>query len=455
MDFILPPINYPIPSKKVALDLPDFELPDGFDNEKNYLEHLVFERAAELYGNPLPECVNTRLNFELEIIMGKGFSNYFLIIEDMVRIARNRYNLYVGPGRGSAAGSLVCFCLGITKIDPLKHDLLFERFINPDRNVLPDIDVDCEDGTRVVLIEYLKEKYGDSSVTNIIAYQRSKDKLRTITGYGVHACGIALSRLPISYYSPLTKIDNTVVTVYDGSNIEDAGPVKIDILDWDVMTKMNNILNLIRDTQHIEIEINSIPLDDQYTLEAFSHGETNNIDMFSSNRLKSVLKSFNNISFDDLVALHTMYRPGLIEYIPEYISKKNGKMPIEYKLPVMEKYLKQTSGLMLYQEQLMLLVRMVANFSRSEGDELRKALGKKKEDKLVIFHQKFIDGGKTNGYSDKILEDIWSDWYKQGLYLFNKSHAVCYTMIAYQMMYLKVHYPDEFAKITGLQQSNI
>ena len=444
MNYIIPPTNYPVPSKKVAPDLPDYPLPEGFGNENAYLEYLVRQGAEQLYGTPVPDHVIDRVNFELEIIKDKSFTNYFLIVADMVCAAQERFNILVGPGRGSAPGSLVCYCLGITKVDPLKHDLLFERFICPDRDVLPDIDIDYEDGAQDILVCYLKEKYGESCVSHIITYNRTKDKERTIIGHGVHACGIALSNMPTSYYSPLTKVDNTIVTIYDGHHIEEAGPVKIDILDFNELTKIHKILDIIKKDKGIEVNIDRIPIDDPSTLDAFANAETNGIFLFWSGLLKEQLMKLKSPTFEDLCAIHTLYRPGLIESVPEYISRKNGTTVIEYPLPIMEKYLKETYGMMIYQEQIMLLSRCIANFSRQESDECRKAIGKLKKDKLDLLHQKFLDGGESNGHSKELLDSIWSEWCKTGLYLFNKSHAVSYTFMAYQMMYLKVHFPDEF-----------
>lgn len=441
MDYIEPPFVYPIPKVKVAPAPPDFPLPQGYDTCEEYLEHLVSQNGIGKHSTEYSD----RLAYELEIIKShNGTANYLLIVWDLILAAKNKFHIAVGPGHGSVAGSLVCYCLGITKVDPLKYNLLFERFISPDRDILPDIDIDFEDKAQDILVEYLKEKYGESCVSRIIAYNRAKDKERTIIGHGVHACGIALSNLPMSYYSPLTKVDNTVVTIYDGYHIEDAGPVIIDILDFNELTKLHKILNIIKKDKGINVDIDSIPIDDYNTLEAFANAETNGIFLFSSNRLKEQLMKLKSPTFEDLCAIHTLYRPGLIESIPEYISRKNGTSMIEYPLPIMEKYLKDTYGMMIYQEQIMLLSRCIANFSRQESDELRKAIGKLKKDKIDLFHQKFLGGGGSNGHSIEILESIWSDWCKRGLFLFNKSHAICYTFLAYQMMYLKVHFPDEF-----------
>lgn len=444
MNYIIPPTTCPELPKKIAPALPNYPLPEGYENANAYLEYLAFQGATKLYGSSIPEEVVGRLQFELDIIKEKNVADYFLIIEDMVRIAREGFNILVGPGRGSSAGSLICYCLGITKVDPLKHDLLFERFLSPERNVMPDIDIDCEQGSMDIIVDYLKERYGETNVSYILTYNHARDNERTFISHGIHACDVAMSKLPLSYYTPMAMVDGKVVTVYDGHIIEDAGPIKIDILDWDMLTQMHKIIDLIKQKKQISIDIDSIDTNDQSTLDAFANGETNGVTQFSSNSIKKILLSMKSPKFEDLCALNAMYRPGPMDFIPDYISRKNGDSAIKYQLPIMEKYLKQTHGVMVYQEQLMLLLRLIANFTRAESDDCRKAIGKRKKDKVDVFHTKFIDGGISNGYDKCVLEEVWNKMDKDGVYLFNKSHTVCYTFLAFQMMYLKVHFPDEF-----------
>ena len=455
MKLIDPPFIYPIPTEKVKPSLPDFPLSEDVDRFV-YLMQLVSDGLAKRkVSNPSKEFLD-RLNFELEIIDERDYVNYFLIVADLVRAAKEDFNLFVGPGRSSAAGSLVCYCLGITDVDPIKHDLLFERFINLDRYVLPDIDIDVEEGGKDILVQYLKDKYGDDHVTHIITYamkeNRGRIEERTIVGHGIHACGVALSKLPMSAYTPLTKVDDTVVTVYDGRCIEDAGPVKFDILDFKLLEQMHRIQDRIKADADKEFDVSRIPADDQATLEVFQRGETEGIFMFESTAIKKCLSIMHSVSFSDLVALNTMYRPGLMDYIPDFIARKNGQSKIEYALPCMEKYLSETYGMLIYQEQFMLLIQNIAGFSRADSDILRKAFAKKKDGVLNEMRPRFIQGGMANGYSESVLQSLWEQWYVDARYCFNKSHAVCYTKLAYQMMYLKVHFPKEFQNV--ISESN-
>ena len=455
MKLIDPPFIYPIPTEKVKPSLPDFPLSEDVDRFV-YLMQLVSDGLAKRkVSNPSKEFLD-RLNFELEIIDEKDYVNYFLIVADLIRAAKEDFNLFVGPGRSSAAGSLVCYCLGITEVDPIKHDLLFERFINLDRYVLPDIDIDVEEGGKDILIQYLKDKYGDDHVTHIITYamkeNRGRIEERTIVGHGIHACGVAVSKLPTSSYTSLTKVDDIVVTVYDGHCIEDAGPVKFDILDFKVLEQMHIIQDCIKADVDKEFDVSCIPADDQATLDAFHRGETEGIFMFEPAAIKKCLRIIHSVSFCDLVALNTMYRPGLMDYIPDFIARKNGQSKIEYALPCMEKYLSETYGMLIYQEQLMLLIQNIAGLSRADSDILRKAFAKKKDEVLNEMRPRFILGGMANGYSESVLQSLWEQWYVDGRYCFNKSHAVCYTKLAYQMMYLKVHFPKEF--YTVMNESN-
>ena len=444
MNYILPPTTYPVQKNKISPALPEFELPNGFENKNAYLEYLVFKGARVMYGSTIPNNVANRLKFELDVVREKDYADYFLIIADLVRAAREEFNLYVGPGRGSSASSLICYCLGITKIDPLQYDLLFEQLVRLDKNILPDIDIDCEDGAKDVLTEYLKDKYNEICVANIIYYIRKRDNMTDIFGYGVHCSGIALSKEPLSYYTPLTKVDNKVVTVYDGFRIEDAGPVKIDVLECDYLKSIHQILDLIKDKKHIDIDLDNIPTDDICTLGAFSRNETKGISLLSLPQLNKYIMSIKNLSFDDLLALVSLNNPYSKDLIPEFIARKNGDVQTTYLIPIMGKYLNTTCGMMIYHEQFMLLIRAIANFTREESYEIRKAVCMRKTDKIAIFHEMFIDRGKNKGYSTDILEEIWNS---KSPFLVGKSHYVCYTMIAYQMMYLKVHYPDEFFEV--------
>ena len=352
----------PISEHKRKQELPVFAIPEGFSDESGYLDSLVSEGATRIYGHPLTDKIIDRLNFELEIINDNEYTRYFLIVEDLVRTAREKFNVFVGPGRGSAAGSLVCYCLGITKIDPLKHDLLFERFANPYRNVLPDIDIDFEDNTKEKLIGYLKEKYGDDNVMQIITYRKSKDGM--VTGYSIHASGVAIAKDPISCYTPLMEVEGKTVTAYDGHSIEHTGPVKLSIGELNVLTKMHHIIETIKETKNITVDIDNIPTDDACTIQSFSKGNTDDIFMFCTEKIKAMLKIMSFITFNDLTAIYTMYRPGSIKFLPYYIARKNGNQKMVYTLPCMEKHLKETYGTLIYQEQLILLVRQIAGFSK-------------------------------------------------------------------------------------------
>lgn len=444
MNIISLPTEYPkIPTRK-AQELPKFPVPNGFESSYEYLVNLT----------KLPEKLNTeeyqnRLSFELEVIQNNGYADYFLIIYDMIEAARNRFHCFNGPGRGSAAGSLVCFLLGITKVDPIKHNLLFERFIQPNKPILPDIDIDFEsDRIRQLLLDYLQQKYGKYHVSNIITY--NQDKAGNIKTYGIHACGLAIAARSLDYYTPMTVVDNTVVTILDGHYIEDAGVVKLDILHLSMLETIHNVVRTLK-SKGIYIDIDSIPTDDVASLEAFKQGETDDIFMFQSKGMKEILRQMDTLSFEDLVNLHSMYRPGPIDLFPYYIDLKKGKKEVIYSLPCMEKNLKDTFGILLYQEQLMLLLKQIAGFSGAESDACRKALGKKNECQIVLYKKQFIDNGINNGHPQETLEVIWNEWCNQALYLFNKSHALCYTLIAYQMMFLKVHFPDEFNKEIKMQ----
>jgi DNA polymerase-3 subunit alpha len=503
--------------------MPPVSTPEGFQSDADYLEQLTYTKAKVIYGNPLPEEVDDRLQFELEIIKKNGAERYFLFMQDVVNYAEKELGALVGPGRGSAAGSLVAYCLGITKIDPLKHDLLFERFMCPDRQMLPDIDLDFDEEGRTRVIEWLEKKYGKDYCGYITSYStfstraafsfvaqvqqlpadaantilqaipvyfpyypktmdnaiKSSPELRklvrsadqtiqnairntrvlegTIRGKGVHACGFIVSDSPISDWAPICVQDDPDkenkkirCTQYDGRTIEETGLIKFDFLSLKTLSQLKTICERIKANTGKDLDIEKIPLDDKKTLELFQQGNTEDIFQFETQGMRQYLRELHPTTFEDLVLLNVMYRPGLMEYIPLLIKKKKGKSKIRYAILNMEKYLHDTYGIMVYQEQLMLLSRLIADFSRSESDTLRKALGKKKANELSVLKQKFIEGGLRNGHKKSVLEKIWQDWEEKGLYLFNKAHAVCLTWLAYQMAYLKANYPKEFNRQQGL-----
>lgn len=444
---IEPPTVYPTPPQKVALDLPRVQLPATFKDYKSYLRALAGEGAVWRYGCPLPEAVKERLDYELSVINDDD-ALYFIIIQDLVHAASDR-NLMVGPGRGSAPGALICYCLGITMVDPIKHGLLFERFMTSDRTRLPDIDIEVEKGAFGKLTEYFREKYGREHVANIITYNCDKTNPNRVIGHGVHACGIAMSRLPLSHYTPLTEVDGKVVTVYDGMTIEDAGPVKIDILESEILTLMHRVINLIREKKHVELNVDMLPLDDQDTLEAFTKGYGAAL-LCGGERLAKILATLPSPTFDDLVAIYSLDRPGIIDLLPEYIMRKRDPGKIAYPLQGMKEVLQGTYGLLIYQEQLMQLARVIANFTRGETDDLRKAIKEKNAEVLLQFRDKFIKGGSSNGYSVGELENVWNGWQMNATSLFNKSHAVCFTLMTYWIMYLRVHFADEFRQVVDM-----
>ncbi|MBR5086101.1 MAG: DNA polymerase III subunit alpha [Muribaculaceae bacterium] len=505
--------------------LPDFPLADGFDNEDDYLRYLVYEGAKEKWPN-MDEEHRERLDFELETIKKMGFPGYFLIVQDYIRVAPS-LGCTVGPGRGSAAGSAVAYCLGITKIDPIKYDLLFERFLNPDRISLPDIDVDFDDDGRAAVLKYVTEKYGSEKVAHIITYgtmaakmaikdvarvhdlpipesnrlanfipsrpndmpEDEKGKNYKITiknclkcfpdfraeldnpnhvvgdtikfaeklegnvrGTGVHACGVIIGRDDITDWVPVsTAIDKEdkdgariVVTQYEGSVIEETGLIKMDFLGLKTLSIIKDALVNIKKTHGIDIDIEKIPIDDKKTYQLYCDGKTTGTFQFESAGMQKYLIELQPSTFEDLIAMNALYRPGPMAYIPQFIARKHGRDPITYDFPEMEKYLKDTYGITVYQEQVMLLSRQLAGFSRGESDVLRKAMGKKQKDKLDKLKPKFIKGGEDRGHDTKTLEKIWSDWEAFASYAFNKSHATCYSWIAYQTAYLKANYPSEY-----------
>ena len=486
--------------------------------EADYLSKLAYDGAYKLYGNPLSDEVKERVNFELHIMKTMGFPGYFLIVQDFINSAREELGVMVGPGRGSAAGSVVAYCLGITKIDPIKYDLLFERFLNPDRISLPDIDTDFDDDGRGRVLEWVEDKYGHDKVAHIITYgtmatknsikdvarveklplERSKqlcnsipDKLPnglkmnlsnaisvipelrdaeasanklesetiryakmlegTVRNTGIHACGTIICRDAISDWVPVSTAEDKsnpghklLCTQYDGHVIEETGLIKMDFLGLKTLSQLKEAVENVRLTHGITIDLDNIPIDDELTYKLYCEGRTIGTFQFESAGMQKYLRELQPSVFEDLIAMNALYRPGPMDYIPSFIARKNGREEIKYDIPCMEKYLKDTYGITVYQEQVMLLSRQLANFTRGESDALRKAMGKKKKAIVDAMKPKFIEGGKKNGHDPKVLEKIWSDWEKFASYAFNKSHATCYSWVAYQTAYLKAHYPAEF-----------
>ena len=490
--------------------------------EADYLSKLAYEGATKRYGDPLTKEVDDRIRFELHIMKTMGFPGYFLIVQDFINSARDELGVMVGPGRGSAAGSVVAYCLGITKIDPLKYDLLFERFLNPDRISLPDIDTDFDDDGRGKVLKWVMDKYGHENCAHIITYASMatknsiKDVARvenvplsisnalckaipdrlpdvdgktpkmnlvnaikavpelqeaeastdprlantikyakmlegTVRGTGIHACGFIICRDPISDHVPVSTADDpdfkgvkTNCTQYDGHVIESTGLIKMDFLGLKTLSELKEACANIKRTRGIDVDLDTIPIDDPKTYELYQQGRTIGTFQFESQGMQKYLRELHPTVFEDLIAMNALYRPGPMDYIPDFIKRKNGMEPITYPIDCMEKYLKDTYGITVYQEQVMLLSRQLADFTRGESDALRKAMGKKKKDIVDAMKPKFIEGGKKNGHDPKILEKIWADWEKFASYAFNKSHAACYSWVAYQTAYLKANYPAEY-----------
>lgn len=487
--------------------------------EADYLAKLAYDGAKRLYGEPLTDEVYERIKFELHIMKTMGFPGYFLIVQDFINSAEDELGVMVGPGRGSAAGSVVAYCLGITKIDPIKYDLLFERFLNPDRISLPDIDTDFDDDGRGKVLEWVEDKYGHDKVAHIITYgtmatknsikdvarveklpldisnrlcKAIPDKLPdglkmnltnaikcvpelreaeasanpqmantikyakmlegTVRGTGIHACGTIICRDAISDWVPVSTAEDKsdpghklLATQYDGHVIEETGLIKMDFLGLSTLSIMKETVENIRLTHDgFTLDLDTIPIDDERTYKLYQEGRTIGTFQFESAGMQKYLRELRPTVFEDLIAMNALYRPGPMDYIPSFIARKNGKEPITYDIPCMEKYLKDTYGITVYQEQVMLLSRQLADFTRGESDALRKAMGKKKKAIVDAMKPKFIEGGKKNGHDPKVLEKIWGDWEKFASYAFNKSHATCYSWVAYQTAYLKAHYPAEF-----------
>lgn len=497
--------------------------------EADYLAKLTLEGAKERYGDPIPPDVYERLKFELHIMKTMGFPGYFLIVQDFINTGRKKLGVSIGPGRGSAAGSAAAYCLGITQIDPIKYDLLFERFLNPDRISLPDIDVDFDDDGRYEVLKYVTEHYGAEKVAHIITFgtmatkmavkdvakvlevplpeanrlvrlipdrlpevdgkapkvnlknclkynkefaaelQNPDEKIRetlkyaqqlegNIRGTGIHACGVIICRDDITDWVPVsmaTDADGSKVvsTQYEGSIIEDTGLIKMDFLGLKTLSIIKEALYNIKLRHGIDFDIDHIPLDDKKTFELYCKGETTSTFQFESAGMQNSLRSLQPSKFEDLIAMNALYRPGPMDYIPTFIKRKHGEEPIVYDIPCMKQYLEETYGVTVYQEQVMLLSRLLANFTRGESDMLRKAMGKKQIDKMQKLKKKFMEQGQANGHEEKTLNKIWEDWEKFASYAFNKSHATCYTWVAYQTAYLKAHYPAEY--MAGVLSRNL
>lgn len=504
--------------------LPAFPLPKEFKTQDDYLRHLTYVGAQRRYGTITP-AIKERLDFELEVIRQSGYPGYFLIVQDFTTVARE-LKVSVGPGRGSAAGSAVAYCVGITNVDPIKYDLLFERFLNPSRISMPDIDIDFDDVGREKVIQYVIDKYGQNQVAQIITYGsmaarsslrdvgrvmdvplpevdrvaktfpshlsatlkkvlgkdgvdpkllgklnsdekvqaeqfrqlaagqdtigemiRNAKKLEgSIRSTGIHACGVVITPDDITNYVPVTvaKDSNLLVSQFDNSVAEDAGLLKMDFLGLKTLTIIKDAIAMIKENHGVEIDPDEIPLDDPKTYELFQRGETVGVFQYESAGMQKHMRALEPTTFADLIAMNALYRPGPLQYIPEFIDRKHGRKPILYDLPDMEEYLAETYGITVYQEQVMLLSQKLAGFTKGEADTLRKAMGKKKKKLIDEMFPKFEKGGEERGHPKKILKKVWQDWEAFASYAFNKSHSTCYAFVAFQTAYLKAHYPAEF-----------
>ena len=502
--------------------LPNFPMPAGFDTQMDYLEHLTWTGAKARYVDITPE-IDERLKFELHTIRTMGFAGYFLIVSDFIKAGRDM-GVFIGPGRGSAAGSVVAYCIGITNIDPIKYQLLFERFLNPDRKSMPDIDTDFDDEGRQRVIDYVVEKYGKNQVAQIVTYgsmaakmsikdvarvldlplqdsnmlaklvpdkpgislnrvltapidgdkslkekeglvsedienvkklreyhQGNDDKAKvlkealilegSVRGTGVHAAGIIIAPSDLTDLIPMAvaKDSDLLLTQYDGKVIEDAGVIKMDFLGLKNLTIIRDALRLIKQNHGVDLDIDTIPLDDKETLDLFARGETNGTFQFESAGMQKYLKELKPDRFEDLIAMNALYRPGPLAYIPNFINRKHGKEEVVYDVADMEEHLKDTYGITVYQEQVMLLSKKLANFTKGDADVLRKAMGKKDRKTLDKLKPQFIEGASAKGHDPKVLEKIWTDWEAFASYAFNKSHSTCYAFVAFQTGYLKAH----------------
>lgn len=540
-DILLP--NFPIPQEFQLHSTSEFhnskELKPEVLNQWEFLRHLTMEGAKKRYGEISPD-IQERLDFELFTIKTMGFAGYFLIVADFIRAGRD-LGVFVGPGRGSAAGSAVAYCIGITNIDPIKYDLLFERFLNPERYSMPDIDTDFDDDGRQKVIDYVVDKYGKQQVASIVTYGTmaakisikdvarvldlplsdsdmltklvpdkpgiqldrvlnaplegekslkekeglvSEDlenvkKLRgfyhgndihgkvlkealvlegSVRGTGVHAAGIIIAPKDLTELLPVATVKDSdlLLTQFDGSVIENAGVIKMDFLGLKTLSIIRDALTMIKQNHQIEIEIDNIPLDDEPTYQLYQRGETTGTFQFESPGMQKYLIQLKPDQFEDLIAMNALYRPGPLEYIPNFIKRKKGEEPVTYDLPELEEYLKETYGITVYQEQVMLLSQKLAGFSKGKADVLRKAMGKKDRKTLDKLKPEFLEGAMSKGLAQKPLEKIWTDWEAFASYAFNKSHSTCYAFVAYQTAYLKAHYPSEYmASVLIHNQNNI
>jgi DNA polymerase-3 subunit alpha len=498
--------------------LPKFDIPKAFSSENDYLKHLAYEGAKKRYGEISTE-VKERLDFELETIKKTGYPGYFLIVQDFTTKAREM-GVSVGPGRGSAAGSVVAYCTGITNVDPIQYDLLFERFLNPDRVSLPDIDIDFDDEGRDKVLKYVIEKYGKNQVAQIITYgtMAAKSSIRdcarvmdlplteanflakmvperpgtsldaafvevkeldavrkgndlraevlkqalviegSVRNTGTHACGVIITPDELTKFVPVStaKDSEMLITQFDNSVVESAGLLKMDFLGLTTLTIIKTAIQNIKKSKGIEIDLDAIPLDDAKTYALYQRGETNGTFQFESAGMQKYLRQLKPDKFEDLIAMNALYRPGPMEYIPEFISRKRGQNSITYDLPAMEEFLSETYGITVYQEQVMLLSQKLAGFSKGDADVLRKAMGKKQKSILDKMKDKFIEGCRKNGHPVETVEKIWTDWESFAEYAFNKSHSTCYSLVAYQTAYLKANYPAEYmAAVLTHSQSNL
>jgi len=520
--------------------LPNFVIPQEFTTQDDYLRHITYEGARERYRNLTPE-IEERINFELHTIKTMGFAGYFLIVADFIKAGRD-LGVFIGPGRGSAAGSAVAYCIGITNIDPIKYQLLFERFLNPDRKSMPDIDTDFDDEGRQKVLDYVVQKYGRQQVAQIVTYGtmaakmsikdvsrvldlpldqanalaklvpdkpgislkrvltapldgegslRDKEglmaddienakKLRehlaaeqtlegqvlrealvlegSVRNTGIHAAGIIIAPKDLTEIIPVctSKETDLLITQYEGNTIEDAGVIKMDFLGLKTLTIIRDALRMIEQNHGLKIDIDTIPLDDRKTYELYQSGATNGTFQFESAGMQKYLRELKPDKFDDLIAMNALYRPGPLEYIPDFIARKHGRQAVSYDLPEMEEYLSDTFGICVYQEQLMLLSQKIGGFSKGDADVLRKAMGKKQKAVLDKMKGQFMSGAMDKGHPEKILDKVWTDWEAFASYAFNKSHSTCYAFVAYQTAYLKAHYPSEYmASVLTHSQGNI
>jgi DNA polymerase-3 subunit alpha len=524
--------------------LPNFPIPEEFkihqgpesdkENQWEYLKELTFKGAKDRYVD-ISQEVEERLNFELFTIRTMGFAGYFLIVADFIRAGRD-LGVFIGPGRGSAAGSVVAYCIGITNIDPIKYNLLFERFLNPDRKSMPDIDTDFDDAGRQKVIDYVVDKYGKNQVAQIITYgsmaakSSIKDVARvldlplaesnmlaklvpdrpgtnlvqvmtapietvkkeqnpedfeniktlrkiledgkslqadvlkeamilegSVRNVGVHAAGIIIAPYDLTDIIPVatSKESELLVTQFDGKVIEDAGVIKMDFLGLKTLTIIKDALRLIKQNHNVDIDIDYISLEDQKTFELYQRGDTNGTFQFESDGMQMYLRDLKPDKFEDLIAMNALYRPGPIEYIPKFISRKHGREAVSYDLMDMQEHLEETYGITVYQEQVMLLSQKLAGFSKGDADVLRKAMGKKQIEVLNKMKSQFMEGCNTNGHDPKVAEKVWTDWEAFAQYAFNKSHSTCYAFVAYQTAYLKANYPAEYMAAVLNNQNNI